>query len=92
MINLINGSGADLIPTLCQALNDICIGYMFVILFLKGKSLIPCMITHSLIDITSTFSNNAFAQQHIILISVIIGIFALSYGVYLSKRINNNNL
>lgn len=86
LIYLINGSGAELIPTLCQALLGITIGYLFVILFLKGKSLIPCIITHSLIDMTSAFANVEFTSKYLIPLSIFFGVFTLAYAVYLRKK------
>lgn len=47
IINLLNG--ALLIPTLMQICYAMAIGYLFVIIFHKSKSLVPCIITHSLV-------------------------------------------
>lgn len=87
LIYLINGSGADIIPTLCQAFLGITIGYLFVIVLLKGKSLIPCIITHSLIDMTSAFANDAFASKYLIQLSIVFGMFTLGYSIYLRKKL-----
>ena len=54
IVNLLNG--ADLIPTLMQICYAISLGYLFVIIFYKSKSLIPCIITHSLINSLSIFN------------------------------------
>ena len=53
IINLLNG--ADFIPTLMQICYAISIGYLFVIIFYKSKSLIPCIITHCIINSLSIF-------------------------------------
>ena len=66
IINLLNG--ADLIPTLMQICYAISIGYLFVIIFYKSKSLIPCIITHSLVNSLSIFNidnYNVFASASI---------------------------
>lgn len=36
---------------------EIIIGFLFVILFDRGGSLYPCVITHAVINITSAFAN-----------------------------------
>ena len=54
IINLMNG--ADLVPTLLQICYATSIGYLFVIIFHKSKSLIPCIITHSLMNALSIFN------------------------------------
>lgn len=54
VINLLNG--AELIPTLMQICYAISIGYLFVIIFYKSKSLIPCIIAHSLTNALSIFN------------------------------------
>ena len=54
MINLLGG--APLIPTLLQICYAVAIGYLFVIVFPKTGSLIPCIVTHSLMNALSVFN------------------------------------
>ena len=54
IVNLLNGE--DLIPTLFQICYAISLGYLFVTIFIKSKSLIPCIITHSLINSLAIFN------------------------------------
>ena len=54
IINLFNG--ADIIPTLMQVCYATAIGYLFVIIFYKSKSLIPCIITHSVTNSLAIFN------------------------------------
>ena len=54
VINLLNG--ADFIPTLMQICCATSIGYLFVIIFYKSKSLLPCIITHCIINSLSIFN------------------------------------
>ena len=53
IINLFNG--AALIPTLIQVCYAVAGGYLFVIIFQKGKSLWPCIIAHACINASSIF-------------------------------------
>ena len=54
VINLLNG--APLIPTLLQIGYAVAIGYLFVILLRKSGSLIPCIVTHSLMNALSVLN------------------------------------
>ena len=57
LLNLFNGSGAGLAENLFQVTGAIAIGFLFVVLFYRGRSLLPCIVTHSAINIASAFSN-----------------------------------
>ena len=81
--NLLNG--ADFIPTLLQVCYAIAIGYMLVMIFYKSKSLIPCIIFHSIFNSLSIFSTG----NSTILSSIVLIIICLSYGIYISKNIKN---
>ena len=83
IINLFNG--AALIPTLIQVCYAVAGGYLFVIIFQKGKSLWPCIIAHASINSLSIFgventTSTYIAPVFLILISVL-------YAVYLNKTI-----
>lgn len=83
IVNLLNG--ADLIPTLMQICYAISIGYLFVIIFYKSKSLIPCIITHSLINSLSIFNVENTISLYVIPIFLII--IPLIYATYINKTI-----
>jgi len=83
IINLLNG--ADLIPTLMQICYAISIGYLFVIIFYKSKSLIPCIIAHCLVNSISIFNvENAISLY---VSSVFLIIVPLVYAIYINKNI-----
>ena len=82
IVNLLNG--ANFIPTLIQILYSISIGYLFVKILIKTKSLWPCIITHSLLNALSIFSNQTtiiFYNSSILLLFI-----SLSYSFYLNKK------
>lgn len=85
IINLINGSGVDLVSNICQVIYAIAIGFLFVILFYRGKSLIPCIITHGLFNALSAFGNNPDSYIIEIAVSIILSIIAISYALILLK-------
>jgi len=82
IINLFNG--ADLIPTLLQIGYAMSIGYLFAIIFYKSGSLIPCIITHSLVNSLSIFNVGSSYISSIFLI-----IFPIIYAVYINKTMKD---
>ena len=82
IINLFNG--AEFIPTLMQIISAISIGYLFVIIFHKSKSLIPCIITHSLINALSVFHIENSALMYLEYIFLIIVPFI--YAIYINNK------
>ena len=83
IINLLNG--ADLISTLIQICYAISIGYLFVIIFYKSKSIIPCIITHSLVNSLSIFNIENTISLYIAPIFLIIVPFI--YAIYINKTV-----
>lgn len=57
LLNLVNGSGMELAENLFQIAGAILIGFLFVILSDRGGSLLPCIITHSAINVSSIFAD-----------------------------------
>ena len=55
IINLINGSGAELLPNLLQVVYAIAVGFMFMMIYYRTKSLLPCIITHGVFNALSAF-------------------------------------
>ena len=88
IVNLFNGSGATLIPNLCQVASAIAIGFLFVVMFYRGKSLIPCMLAHQFINVTSFFANEGAMDGTMRIVqSVIICAIALVYTAILLKTL-----
>ena len=83
IVNLLNG--AEMIPTLMQICYATAIGYLFVIIFHKSKSLVPCIITHCLVNALSIF--NIENTLSIYIAPVFLTIIPLAYAIYLNKKI-----
>ncbi|MBQ7410929.1 MAG: CPBP family intramembrane metalloprotease [Clostridia bacterium] len=83
IVNLLNG--ADLVPTLIQICYAISIGYLFVIIFYKSKSLIPCIITHVLVNSLSIFNIDNVVSLYIVPIFLII--VPICYAAYINKAV-----
>lgn len=85
IINLLNGS--ELISTLFQILSAISIGYLFVIVFYNGNSLIPCIITHALFNAFSVF----YVEDSLsVFINLFLIIIPLVYARYINKNVKLN--
>ncbi len=83
IINLINGSGAELLPNLLQVVYAVAAGFMFVMIYCKSKSLVPCIITHGVFNALSVFSAQTGTFEQIISAVAITAISA-SYAIYLT--------
>lgn len=83
IVNLLNG--AELIPTLMQICYAFSIGYLFAIIFYKSKSLIPCIITHCLVNSLSIFNIENGLSLYVS--SVFLIIVPMVYAIYINKTI-----
>ena len=81
IINLLNGS--EVIETLVQICYAIAAGYLFVIIFYKSKSLVPCIITHALLNSLSIFLVENFVTIYIV--PAVLIIIPISYSIYINK-------
>ena len=91
IVNLINGSGTELLPNILQIIYAVSIGFAFVMIYYKTKSLLPCIITHSVFNGLSVFLNEAVMtpQRQIIsglLIAIIAGVYALYIAVFVKEK------
>ncbi|MBO5299966.1 MAG: CPBP family intramembrane metalloprotease [Clostridia bacterium] len=86
IINLFNGSGADLVSNLCQIFSAVAFGFLFVIIFFRSKSLLPCIFAHIAINSLNAFAREITPQTNII-VSVIITAIAIAYTLILLKTL-----
>ncbi|MBQ9748927.1 MAG: CPBP family intramembrane metalloprotease [Clostridia bacterium] len=90
IINLINGSGAELLPNLLQVIYATAAGFMFVMLFYKTKSLIVCILAHGLFNALSVFANEASATTGTqILFAIALTVITGLYGTYIALTMKN---
>lgn len=90
IINLVNGSGMDLKDNLCQIIFAIAVGFLFVTIYYRGKSLLPCIITHSAINSLNTFAHETgFTSEQQIQIARLVSMIALTviYTIILTKTL-----
>ena len=93
IVNLINGSGAELLPNLLQVMYAVAVGFAFVMIYCKTKSLVPCILTHSVFNGLSAFSNEAVMTRGRQIISgVLLVVIAGGYALYLALAVKEKNI
>jgi len=86
LVNLVNGSGADLFSSLLQVVYAVAAGFLFTMLFYKTGSLRACIITHGVLNALSVFANEAAqTPQMEVLSAAALTVIALAYAVYIIK-------
>ena len=85
IVNLVNGSGAELLPNLLQIVYATAAGFMFVMMYLKTDSLIVCIAAHGLFNAISVFADesNVTAEMQI-LTCVLLTVITGGYAAYLA--------
>lgn len=92
IINLINGSGAELLPNLLQVIYATSAGFMFVMIYCKSKSIFTCIISHGLFNSLSAFSNEtSLTTKNQIISSILLILITSAYAIYLAFAIKKEN-
>jgi len=82
IVNLLNG--ADLVPTLMQLCYATAIGYLFVTILYKSKSLVPCIIAHGVFNSLPILS---VGRVSLYIETVFLVVVSLGYAFYINKRV-----
>ena len=82
IVNLLNGQ--NIIDTLLQICYALSLGYLFVTLLIKTKSLYPSILTHILINSLAIFASRT--NEETLIITIILIIVSISYSIYLKRR------
>ena len=87
IVNLFNGSGKDLTSSMIQILFAIMVGFVLVLIFYHGKSLVPCILFHSANNALKVFSaeGSLSPQTELILNILVIAVILGGYLLYLTK-------
>jgi len=83
IINLINGSGMGVAENLVQIFFAVLIGFLYVIMFWRGGSLWPCVISHGVFNSLSAFS----AESKGLVQLGILCVLTVAYAVVLLKTL-----
>ena len=83
IINLFNGSGAELLPNLLQIVYATAAGFMFVMIYLKTDSLLGCIAAHGLFNAISVFAKEAAVEMRVVSCLMLTAITG-GYAAYLA--------
>jgi len=83
IINLVNGSGMGVTENLIQIFFAVLIGFMYVIIFWRGGSLWPCIISHGVFNSLSAFS----AEGESMIYLAILCVLTVAYAVVLLRTL-----
>ena len=87
IVNLFNGSGRDPISSAVQIVFAVLVGFVLVLIFLRGKSLIPCILFHAANNALKVFSAEEYLnpQTEMLLNFVLIVVVLGGYSLYLVR-------
>ncbi len=85
IINLINGSGVELLPNLLQVVYATAVGFMFVMVYCKSRSLLVCIAAHGVFNALSVFADEAGVTNGMrIMTALLLTVITGSYALYLA--------
>ena len=88
IVNLVNGSGAELLPNLLQVMYAVAIGFAFVMIYCRTGSLMPCILVHSIFNGLSAFANEAvMTLRRQIISGILLAVIAGGYALYLAVAV-----
>ena len=85
IINLFNGSGAQLLPNLLQIFYATAVGFMFVMMYLKSNSLLVCIAVHGIFNAFNVFADeSAVTDSMQIITAILLTVITGGYAGYLT--------
>lgn len=89
IVNLLNG--AEVLPTLLQICYATAIGFLFAVIFIRGKSLWPCIVTHGVMNSLSLFGISGSRALDIIT-AVFLCLASAGYALWILKHTKKEQL
>jgi len=83
IVNLLNG--AEVLSTVLQICYAVAIGFLFTIIFYKSDSLVPCIITHCVVNSLSAFAGER-TEKFSIMTALVLTVISLGYAFWILKR------
>ena len=80
-------TGHELIATLIQVVFAVAMGFVFTLVFYKSGSLLPGILAHSLIDVTSVLASDDGSQLVNLIVHIVVIVVSIAYCLYLAKRV-----
>lgn len=93
IVNLFNGSGRDPVSSMIQIVFAVLVGFVLVLIFYHGKSLIPCILFHSANNALKVFATEGSMnpQTELVLNLVLIVVVLGGYSLYLIRIFSFHN-
>ena len=88
IVNLFNGSSSNVILTLLQIIYATGAGFMFVMIYYRSNSILPCIIFHAIFNGLSAFNKGTNDITLNILTCIILTLITGGYGLYLLLKSN----
>ncbi len=85
IINLFTGQ--DLVGTLNQVVFAVAIGFVFTLVFYKSGSLLPGILAHSIIDVSSVFASDEGSRLLNMILHIAVIVVSAAYCIYLVKHV-----
>lgn len=87
IVNLFNGSGRDPVSSMVQIVFAILIGFVMVLIFYHGRSLVPCILFHSANNALMAFASESgfSAQAELVINFALIVVVLGGYLLYLFR-------
>ena len=79
-------AGQDLIETLTQVVFAVTVGFVFTLAFYRSGSLLPGILAHSFIDVSSVFASDEGSQLLNMILHIVIIAVSAAYCLDLAKR------
>lgn len=98
IVNLFNGSGQDITTTIIQIVFAVLVGFVLVLIFYYGGSLVPCILFHSVNNALSAFEAQGTMNPqlemalNVALIVVVLGGYLIYLIKAFSKKVHNRSL
>ena len=86
ILNLFNGSGADILPNILQIVYATAAGFMFCMIYVKTDSLIVCILIHGIFNALSAFSRAPVGAERQILSCILLAVISGGYALYLALK------
>ena len=80
-------TGQNLVETLNQVVFAVAIGFVFTFVYYKSGSLLPCILAHSFIDVSSVFAADEGSYGLNLMLHVVVIVISVAYCLYLAKRV-----
>ena len=94
IVNLFNGSGRELASSMLQIVFAILVGFVLVLIFFHGKSLLPCIVFHSANNALKAFAaeGNMDPKTEMTLNLVLIIVVLGGYLLYLVRAFSDRQI